>query len=240
MKRGFYLPALLSGYLIFSASICIASDWREDFSKISKQQFKARWQVKKSIGVPVTKFKLQRRGDSGCLTVEADKSSGALITAVKEVDLKRTPIMRWCWRVRRLPKDADGRVKQRDDQAIAVYVGVYRGLLGQDTIAYRWETETPRNVTQSCRYLLGAMRVKWFCLRNRTDKLGEWYIEERDIAADFKKIYGILPKKFALSIAANSQYTQSVTSADIAWIEFVAKKSENLTGKVDNLKNVIR
>ncbi|MCK5843654.1 MAG: DUF3047 domain-containing protein, partial [Victivallales bacterium] len=111
--------------------------------------------------------------------------------------------------------------KSKDDQAIAIYIGVHDGILGEQAIAYRWETETPCGVSAKTRYCLGIIKVTWFCLRNKKDILGKWRVEERNIAKDFKNIFGFIPKSFALSIAANSQHTNSNTTAAIEWLELV-------------------
>lgn len=46
-------------------------------------------------------------------------------------------------------------------------------------------------------------------------------IEERNIAEDFKKAFGFIPKEFVLSVGANSQNTKSESLAFIDYIEFL-------------------
>ena len=47
----------------------------------------------------------------------------------------------------------------------------------------------------------------------------------RNVAEDFQRIYGVVPKAFALSIIGNSQYTRSNTIAEVDYIEFVPAES---------------
>jgi len=46
-------------------------------------------------------------------------------------------------------------------------------------------------------------------------------VEERNIAADFKKAYGEVPTEFVVSVAGNSQYTQTRGLGEVDYIEFL-------------------
>jgi len=154
------------------------------------------------------------------LVIDADKATATIIYDLsKKVNLKNTPVMRWTWRVKSLPAGADGRVDGKDDQAIAIYIG--SGTFTQKSIAYRWETDTPKGYEASTSYGGGLVSVKWFCVNNKTDSLDKWVTLERNIAEDYKKAYGFIPEKFAITIAGNSQYTESHTVGEILEIEFV-------------------
>ncbi len=203
--------------------------WRENFANLPIGKLPKNWKFEKHLGTPKTSFKIENQLNGRVLAIDAVKSSGAIVTVPKGVDLNKTPILRWRWRAISLPPNADGRTGGKDDQAIAIYVGMNSGIFGKKTLAYRWETETPRHISAKTSYGLGMIKVNWFCLRNKYDKLGTWYTEERNIANDFKKIYGFIPKKFALSIAANSQYTVSSTKAELQWLEFVPEVKNKKT-----------
>jgi Protein of unknown function (DUF3047) len=217
---------LLSSLFAIGGKQPVATGWRVDFTVVQAKLLAENWQIETLFGTPKTTFNLEQQAKKQALVVSAKKSSGALVTTVKSVDLHKTPIMRWRWRVTKLPSKADGRITNKDDQALAIYVGIKGGYFSQKTLAYRWETETPRDASAKTSYILGTMKVKWFCLRNKSDQLGKWYTEQRNIADDFKQIYGVVPDKFALSIAANSQHTQSSTRAEIQWVEFVSETVE--------------
>jgi Protein of unknown function (DUF3047) len=218
------MATCLLGGLFVSGSEPVLSSWREDFSSFSNDALPKNWKVKKHIGTPKTSFEVEKQLHGTTLIVNATKSSGTLITVPKGVDLLKTPILRWRWRAINLPNKADGRIKGKDDQAIAIYIGMNSGMFTKKTLAYRWETETPQNISAKTSYGLGMIKVNWFCLRNKKDKLGTWYTEERNIANDFMQVYGTIPKDFALSIAANSQHTKSSTRAEIEWLEFIPEK----------------
>ncbi len=182
------------------------------------------WQVEGTkLGVPVTRTTIENDSASGrpYLKIECKQSTGGIICNPSDkVDLTKTPILRWRWRVLSYPPGADGRVPAKDDQPIAIYVGS-NGWLKKKSIAYRWETETPAGFEGTTSYAGGMLKVHFITLRDKNTKPGEWVTETRNLAQDFKKAYGEIPKEFALSIMANSQYTKSDTTAEIAFIEFL-------------------
>ena len=200
--------------------------WKEDFNNTvvsGGKEIPVAWYNRPGKWLsPATDFFIEKIDGKNVLKVHADKATGAFMYNLSGiVDLKKTPVLRWRWKALKLPGGADGR-GNKDDQAVAIYIGT--GTLSYRAVAYRWETETPKGVEDSISY--GTAKIKWFCIRNKTDSLNEWYTEEKNIAEDFRKIYGFIPEKFIISIAGNSQYTESNTEALVDWIEFVPSAPE--------------
>ena len=55
-------------------------------------------------------------------------------------------------------------------------------------IGYVWDSESPRGY--SGRSLqLGGGKLRYLVLRNKTDKLGEWYAEKRNVYEDYKRLF---------------------------------------------------
>lgn len=184
------------------------------------------WEFKNKPGTRPAEFSIRPSGskDACMLHMEADSSSASIITALDGLDLKKTPIMRWRWRVTKLPDNADGRVRSKDDQAISIYVGT-GSIFNNKSVSYRWDTDTPMGSEGRASYVLGAVKTKWYTLRNRDDaKNGEWITEERNVAKDFMDAWGFYPEKLYISISSNSQYTGSRAAADLEWIEFASRK----------------
>ncbi len=206
--------------LLFSTLLLNAAEVREDFSHgdPKNKNFPTGWKSEGVLpGVPATKVYVK----DGILHLEADKSSGGLIKVMKGVDLNKTPVMRWRWRATLLPAGADGTDPDKDDQAVGIYIGM-PGFLNKKSVSYHYETVTPKDVWGETSYILGVIKVKFLAVRNQTDKLGEWYVEERNVTEDLKKQYGEVPKEFAVSIIANAHNTQTKGAAEVDYIEFVA------------------
>jgi hypothetical protein len=157
------------------------------------------------------------------LSMTADKASASLLSgSTLSVDLKKTPILRWRWRVTVLPSGADGRDPKKDDQAIGLYISS-GSRFKQQSIAYRWETQPPSGADGFARYAAGTVSIKWFALRDESHADGKtFFIEERNVAEDFQKAFGAVPERIGLGISCNSQYTGSSAEAQLDWIEFVA------------------
>jgi len=203
--------------------------WKEDFNssiKHGKHNLPENWTIKGTTwGVPNTQFYVINKNGNNILKLKSDKSTGSFVYNLSgKVDLKKTPILRWRWRATKLPKGGDGRGKIKDDQAIAIYVGT--GLFKHDAIAYRWETETPKGVKEETSYVMGTLQVTWRCIRNKTDKLGKWHIEQKNVAKDFKQAFGYIPQQFVISISGNSHYSATECEAEVDWLEFVPEESD--------------
>ncbi len=199
--------------------------WREDFSNAKQNSSKrwepVDWELKTKMFTSATVFDLVQDKDLNrrVLHMFADKATGTYMREVQGVDLKKYPVMRFAWRVKKLPPGGDGRFESKDDQAIGVYVGT--GRFRQDAVAYRWETVTPKTDSGKISYGGGAVSVSWFCLRNQTDSLNVWHTETVNVANDFMTLYGYIPERFAVSVVSNSQNTKSVAEADLSFIEFL-------------------
>ncbi len=201
--------------------------WREEFipdPTAGMSSLPAGWKLEKKPGTKPAVFSIKSDLAQGgsFLNMEADKASASLITRIDGVDITKTPILRWRWRATILPEEADGRLRSRDDQAIGIYVGTGTILINK-SVSYRWDTLTPRGTEGNCAYGMGGIQVKWYTLRNKEDLEGnKWFIEERNVAEDFKNAWGFYPKKIYLSISCNSQYTKSQAAADLGRIEFIS------------------
>ena len=174
------------------------------------------------IFTPKTRFYLQedkKNQSNTILVIESKKSSAVFACDLSnKVDLNETPILRWRWKVRKLPPFADGRLRQKDDQAVGIYIGT-GSAFNQKSIAYRWETETPVNHWGKMVYS-NVMNVRFLCMRNKNDKLDVWYEECRNVRDDFMEKFGFVPEKFALVICGNSQNSKSEALAEIDYIGF--------------------
>lgn len=219
------MKLLLTSLLSLAFTCLIAADSvkiefnRKNFDESEK--LPKNWGLKGKLFTKKPTYEIVRaENGQEVLRINVDRATGTILYNISGV-LQKYPIMRWKWRVLSLPKNADGREDELDDQVIAIYVGV--GTISTNSRAYRWETETPKEYTGDVRYGGGMVKVNWTCLRNKTDGIGKWYTEEVNAAEDLKKICGgkLPTEDVAVSISSNSQYTKSKASAEIEYIEFL-------------------
>ena len=219
-----------SGTFLICGSLLLCLTGTASAQRITFHTIPSEWRV---YGKPFTKasiFEPQENPEQPgqrWLSATSENASASLLSDYPlPIDLKKTPIIRWRWRATVLPPGADGRDPDKDDQVIGIYVSS-GNKIRQQSIAYRWETKTPVGAEGTIRYA-SLFAVKWFTLRNETHADGEtFFIEERNVAEDFKKTFGAIPDQIGLGISCNSQYTDSRSAAQLDWIEFVATPTQH-------------
>jgi len=194
--------------------------WRIDFSGAKLDAPPRGWAMKGTrLGVPDTLFRVVDSDGERVLRMTAVKGCGGLLREIKGVNLARTPVMRWRWRVRQFPPGGDGRIPDKADQPLHLYV-ISGSLLAQRCVSYTWETDTPRGASEHFSLYMGAFEDRWWCLRNKQDGTNVWITEARNVAADFTHQYGKVPESVALMIFCKADMTRTRAEAELAWIEF--------------------
>ncbi len=215
------LVAFSTAVPLFAADKASAdSVWCEQFDKAQKSGFPKNWSLEGTrLDIPNTVFAVRTDGDLSVLQVLCSKSTGGVVRKVK-VDLQKTPVLRWRWRVHTLPPGGDGRAWKTDDQPIAIYILARKNWFQNQALSYRWETLTPKGYEGNIVYSK-ILDVRFVVLQNNQTAVGEWVTESRNIAEDFKRLFGWIPEEIALSICGNSHHSQSDTVAEIDFIEFI-------------------
>ncbi|MBE6386732.1 MAG: DUF3047 domain-containing protein [Lentisphaerae bacterium] len=212
--------------VLFAFAVCGKAAEPVVFDFSDKQEFEAVWKIRRSaLHIPASKFKVEKCSgarDGKALVVECNNSSGIALISPPGLDFKKTPIMRWRWRVIR-PVKFTG-TQEPDDQAAAIYI-CDGNTIRQFTISYRWEIMRRPGSCLLKRYGGGAVTVFGICMRNRATRAGEWVVEERNVLEDFRNCFKRdIRKRFAIGVAGNSQYTKSNTRVEIDYIEFLPEK----------------
>lgn len=137
-----------------------------------------------------------------------------------KVNLKETPILEWTWRVVELPKGADSRRKATDDQAGQIYVAWERfpKAVRSRIIGYVWDTTAPQGLIVKSEK---TSMVTYVIVRSGPAELGKWVTERRNVAEDFRKIYGEEPDSpGAITLAIDSDDTKTSAEAFVGAIFF--------------------
>jgi hypothetical protein len=137
-----------------------------------------------------------------------------------KVNLKETPLLEWSWKVTALPKGANSCRKATDDQAAQVFVVWPRfpEAVRSRIVGYVWDTTAPAGTICTSEK---TGTVTYVVVRSGTAELGRWFTERRDVAEDFRRIYGEEPDApAALSIAIDSNDTNSTAESFMGGILF--------------------
>ncbi len=193
----------------------------EDWSKQSdgKTGIPEGWKGQ-TWGSPKHDFIIETQSPNKILHMKSPGDSSNISREVK-VDVKQYPFLQWRWKAVTLPKGADSRRKEADDQACQVYVTFLRfpSLVRSRLISYVWDSTAPAGtIVQSQKTGL----VTYVILRSGPAELNQWLTETRNVHEDYKKIYGEEPGEpvGAISVGIDSDDTHSTAECFIGEIAF--------------------
>lgn len=170
----------LSALLLAAASCAAAAD-PGLFSVTGLQG----WQPLTFRGRTATGYRLA----AGAVEARCGASGSGLIWR-ERIDLARTPVLAWRWRVDGVPAGADEHTKAGDDFAARVYVVRDGGWAVWRTrsLVYVWASRAPAGSAWPSAYTGQAQVV---ALRSGAAQAGAWLEEQRDVRADFKRYLGL-------------------------------------------------
>ena len=182
-----------------------------------------------------TRFTIVASDTGPVLQVSGDRSYGGLVHAVVPPWTAATHL-RWRWRVDRAPQDVDLRRRNGDDAALRICVlydvplerlsigdrllmraarALYRQDLPAATLCYLW---APGGRDGEWIENASASRVRMRAFHGGDAELGLWFVEERDLHADFiaafpREAQGGVPPIRAVSVSADTDNTGSSSLA---------------------------
>jgi len=185
------------------------------------------WELETKSGTPVVR--LEPQDNAFCLRLTSDSESSFGIKKEIRVDIREYPFMNWRWKVNRLPKGGDVRSPDTDDQALQIYVAFpatgWPEALNTPVVGYIWDSEAPKGWMGSSSHT-GAGMLRYVVVRNKTDRLGQWSSEKRNILQDYQKLFRDVksgqpqgPTR-GLQLYINSQHTRSGAEGFVCEIYF--------------------
>lgn len=210
--------ALLAVVAFAAESAVTIEDWSRQAP--GSRGIPAPWQ-RQSWGSPRYDFTITEDGGRRALWMKSRGDSSNISLDLRgRVRLKDTPMLEWSWKVVALPKGADSRRAETDDQAGQVYVVWPRfpQAVRSRIIGYIWDTTAPAgSVIKSQK----TGTVTYVVVRSGPVELGQWLTEQRNVAQDFKRIYGEDPEDpGALSIGIDSDDVKGTAEAYVGALFF--------------------
>jgi hypothetical protein len=179
---------------------------------------------------------LEKEGEGFVVHLVSDPYSSFGIRRELRVDLKKYPILNWRWKADRLPQGGDVRKAETSDQAIHLYVAFpatgFPAILNTPVIGYVWDNEAPRGWTgRSDR--IGGAKIRYMVIRNKADRVGEWYSERRNLYEDFKNLFQDIKDVDAVTVGLqfhiNSDNTNSEAESWIGDVFFSRDETKDMT-----------
>jgi hypothetical protein len=172
----------------------------------------------------------------GVMRLTSDSSAGLLWRETR-LDLQAEPLLQWRWRVDRTFDNSSPFSPEFDNFPARFLVGFDSGWKGVGPVAAEWrkKVEAATGVTPPARAIcytfggtldsgdavdaaFGEGRIVVINLRPRGAE-GEWFTEVRDIAADYRAIFGApAPAVMALGLGCDSHRVKVKASAEFDFI----------------------
>ncbi len=186
------------------------------------------WTVlKPAPKAPDTVYTLVTEDGHTVLKADADRSMSGLVYATR-VDLAKTPLLRWRWKITEPVAAGDMTKKSGDDYAARIYVmfdypreklsfatrtklklgeAIYGQKIPTAALNYVWDNRQPIGTIQPNTY---TDRAQMVVVESGSSKAGQWVTETRDLAADFKAAFGEdAPAVVAVALATDTDNTGS-------------------------------
>ena len=220
MRKSLLFPigALLVVVAAWAADSVVVADWSK--YRVGSKGLLEGWKGG-NWGSPKYDFEVVEVDGQRVLHLKSEGDSSTIARDIKgKVDLKETPILEWRWKVTKLPRGADARKVETDDEAGHVYVTWPRfpEALRSRIIGYIWDTTAPVGSTFKSEK---SGTVQYVVVESGPAKLGQCITVQRNVVEDFKKIYGAEPENpGAVSISIDSDDTRSSAEAFVGPLLF--------------------
>ncbi len=212
------------------------------------------WQlIQLNKKIPPTHYRVTRWDNVLAIEATADRSM-ALLARPVEVDLNRTPVLCWRWRVDAPLVKADMATKEGDDYAARVYVSfampasalsfatrvklklarsIYGDAVPDAAINYVWDNRYPVGTRKPNTY---TDRTRMIVAESGAANAGKWVVARHDVHKDMVTEFGSEQARLVqLSVASDTDNTGERAHAGFADFQFVEKDvacfAERVAGK---------
>lgn len=197
------IPCLVSGAAPAPQDVIVG-----DFAQATGQ-IPPGWELAEHEGT--ADLALVSDGDGRVLRLRSRSSSFSLQKSV-EIDLRQTPYLVWQWKVTELPTRGDFRKSGKDDQAAQLLVLFTWGVFRKEAVTYIWDSTAPQGTTGKAPtpVVQPFLTLHAVVVRSGPGEKGHWITETRNVAEDYRKLFGREPEKvIGVRIQINSQHTRS-------------------------------
>ncbi|MFK8082439.1 MAG: DUF3047 domain-containing protein [Granulosicoccus sp.] len=118
------------------------------------------------------------------------ESQASILYREQTIDLNKTPIITWDWKIDRTFQNIDEKARGGDDFPARLYVAAKTGFLPWQTVAinYVWASQVPVGETWPNPF---SAKAKMVAVQSGDTHSGKWTRHTRDVAADFKTLFNL-------------------------------------------------
>ncbi len=149
-----------------------------------------------------------------------------------KVELKPSShlIARWRWKIDHVPTNSTDHISGSFDHSARIIIA-FDTLIGPPrTVNYVWANQTKIGATFPHPF---SGRAQMIALQTGNQRAGEWISEERDVTADWHRLFGekAMPKIIAVGVITDSENTGCHVTG---WYQRIELCAEQLAGKNTN------
>ena len=170
----------------------------------------AGWQERSFLGH--TDYRLVESEGRSVLQARSKASASGMYRKI-QVDLEKTPILHWSWKTDSLLRDNDERSRDGDDYSVRIYVVFSGGLSFWRTRAvnYVLSSQQPKDSEWPNAFTGNARMI---AVNSGSEGLGEWQELQRDVLADYRRLFGRKPGRVdAVAIMTDTDNTSQQATA---------------------------
>jgi len=158
-----------------------------------------------------TEYSIVREGGKPAVKAHSSARASGLFRKV-QLDPVQYRYLHWKWKVTGPLANGAEKTKAGDDYSARVYV-IFPGFFFWQTkaINYVWASRLPQGETFPNPY---TANVKMVVIESGPEKSGNWVSEQRDILADYRRLFGGEPRKLgAIAIMTDTDNTGGEATA---------------------------
>jgi hypothetical protein len=168
-----------------------------------------------------TQHAIRKEQTNSFLEARAESSASGLAVKLDSISAEGT-VLRWRWKIDRVPAGGSDSDIKKFDHSARMFVA-FKTLIGPPrSINYVWANSAAVGKTFEHP---SSGRSRFVVLETGNAKAGEWITEERDLAADWKLLFGDkAPAIVGLGFMTDSDGTKTTVVGNYDDIELRAKK----------------
>ncbi len=145
------------------------------------------WEPKSFEGE--TRYRLTKDGGGETVLEAVSEAAASGLVYERKIDVTKTPILIWRWRIERPVNPPDELSKEGDDFAVRVYfLAPGAGWLSfPDSVVYVWASKQPVGSAWPNPYTKKAHMV---AVDSGAKHAGQWRTHRRNMREDFKRFFG--------------------------------------------------
>lgn len=178
-------------------------------------------------------YNIENEKESSYVRASSDGSASALYYEIKLDARKKFPVIKWKWKAEEFPvkKFEESLDKENEDDFAARLYVIFPAVFitNSRVLEYVWAEKLPAGATGTSPY---SRNIKLIVLRSGKGNGDGWFSEERDIVADYIRMFGRPPEYNigAIAFMTNAEHTESRAEAKYDEIEIGYKEDDKTKG----------